>query len=122
MISVRPVAALAVIASLVTLSACASSSGPVIAPVVRDADSLQGSTVDLQVGQVLDIDTGDLAVDSYRGKVADPSVAEFTAGREEGGATFNPGVKGLKAGSTEVVLSNEDGGIEDVTFTVDVSQ
>ena len=43
-------------------------------------------------------------------------------GYEEGGATYNPGVKALAEGSTEVVLSNSDGGIEDVTFTVEVGE
>ena len=86
-----------------------------------DVNDLQGATVDLVVGQVLDIDTGSLAVDSYTGEVEDDSVAEFTAGREDGGTTYNPGVTGLAEGTTKVVLSNEDGGIQDVTFTVDVA-
>lgn len=87
-----------------------------------DAGDLQGATVELVVGQVLNINTGDLAVDSYSGEVADPSVAEFVAGREDGGATYNPGVKALAVGSTEVVMSNSDGGIQDLTFTVDVTE
>ncbi len=69
----------------------------------------------------MNIDTGDLAVDSYSGEVADPSVATFTPGREDGGATFDPGVEGKAEGTTEVVLSNSDGGIQDVTFTVEVT-
>ncbi|MFE5410266.1 hypothetical protein [Microbacterium sp. NPDC056569] len=115
-----PVATLVLVTSLATLAGCASPQ-PVIAPVTRDVGALQGETVELEVGQVLNIDTGDLAVDSYSGVVADPSVARFTAGREDGGATYNPGVEGLAEGTTEVVLSNEDGGIQDVTFTVEVS-
>ena len=117
---VGPVACLVLVASLAALNGCASSQ-PVIAPVTRDAGDLQGETVELEVGQVLDIDTGDLAVDSYSGVVSDPSVASFTAGREEGGTTYNPGVEGLAEGTTQVVLSNDDGGIQDVTFTVEVS-
>ena len=101
---------------------CAEQPTPVIAPVTMDAGDLQGATVDLVVGQVLNINTGDLAVDSYSGEVADTAVAEFVKGHEEGGATYNPGVKALAEGSTEVVLSNSDGGIEDVTFTVDVGE
>lgn len=113
-------AAAAVVAALaIVLSACASD--PVIAPVTENVNDLQGATVELVVGQVLDIDTGSLAVDSYRGAVEDPAVAEFVAGRDEGGATYNPGVEALAPGSTTVVLSNSDGGIQDVTFTVEVS-
>ncbi len=115
-----PVVTLVLAASLAALSGCAASQ-PVIAPVTRDVGDLQGETVELAVGQVLNIDTGDLAVDSYSGVVSDPSVARFTAGREEGGTTYNPGVEGLAEGTTKVVLSNEDGGIQDVSFTVEVS-
>ena len=116
------IGAAAVIAVAVGLSACAQSTTPVIAPVTMDAGDLQGATVDLVVGQVLNINTGDLAVDSYSGEVADTAVAEFVKGYEEGGATYNPGVKALAEGSTEVVLSNSDGGIQDVTFTVEVGE
>ena len=108
---------------IVGLSACTSapSTNNVIAPVVMEAGDLQGATVTLKVDQVLDINTGSLDVDSYSGKVADPKVAEFVAGRVDGSATFNPGVTGLAVGSTEVVLSNSNGGIQDVTFTVEVT-
>lgn len=111
-----------------TLTGCAGSSGggpssdgPVIAPVTMSAEELQGQTVELEVGQVLNITTGDLDGESYSGEVKDTKVAEFIPAEKSDSAEFNPGVKALAAGSTEVVLSNSDGGIEDVTFTVDVS-
>ena len=104
------------------LSACAQTDETVIAPVTMDANDLQGATVDLVVGQVLNINTGDLAVDSYSGEVEDASVAEFVKGYEQGGATFNPGVKALAEGTTTVVMSNSTGGIQDLTFTVDVGE
>ena len=120
--SIRRIAATALVAVALGLTACAApSGGPVIAPVTMDANDLEGATVDLKIGQVLNINTGDLAVDSYSGEVEDTSVAEFVKGKEDGSATFNPGVKALAEGSTKVVLSNADGGIEDVTFTVDVA-
>lgn len=111
-----------VVAASLALGGCAQQNTPVIAPVTMDVGDLQGETVELIVGQVLNINTGDLATDSYSGTVADTAVAEFTAGYTDGGATFNPGVKALSVGSTEVVLSNSDGGIEDVTFTVAVTE
>ena len=117
----RGLAAIATAAALMlALSACAQPT-PVVAPVVMDVNDLQGETVELAVGQVLDIETGSLAVDSYSGEVEDESVATFTAGREDGGTTYNPGVTGVAEGTTKVVLSNSDGGIQDVTFTVEVS-
>lgn len=125
--------ALAAAAALaVTLAACSGGSsssgtdepigGDVIAPVTMEANDLQGAEVDLIVGQVLNINTGSLAVDSYSGEVADPKVAEFTAGHDDGSAQFNPGVTALAVGSTEVTMTNEQGGIQPLTFTVNVTK
>lgn len=116
----------------VTLAACSGGSstseseepigGDIIAPVTMEANDLQGAEVDLVVGQVLNINTGDLAVDSYTGEVADPAVAEFTPGGSSGGAEFNPGVTALAPGSTEVTMTNAQGGIQPLEFTVVVSE
>lgn len=115
------IAGAGILAIVALLSGCSTpSSGPVIAPVTMNVNELQGKTVDLDVGQVLNITTGDLAGDSYSGKVADTNVAEFVPARKDASAEFNPGVKAIGAGKTKVVLSNSDGGIEDVEFTVDV--
>jgi hypothetical protein len=119
--AVKPAGIAAVLLAVGLLASCAGGEGePVIAPVTMDVGDLQGETVELVVGQVLNINTGDLEGSSYRGEVADTAVAEFVAGREDDSATFNPGVKALAKGTTEVVLSNTDGGIQDVTFTVEV--
>lgn len=130
-----PLLGAAVVAALVLgLTACAApessgtptspdpsgSSTSVIAPVIRSAEGLQGETIELVVGQALDIDTGDLAVDSYTGTVADTAVAEFVPGRDDGSATFNPGVTALAEGRTSVELVNAQGGIQPLTFTVSV--
>lgn len=112
----------AAIVAALGLSGCAQGYDPVIAPVTMDVNDLQGATVELVVDQVLNINTGDLAVDSYSGEVADTSIAEFVAGYEQDGTTYNPGIRALSDGATTVVLSNSDGGIEDVTFTVEVGK
>ncbi len=115
-------AVVALAAAALALTACTpQTGGSVIAPVTMNVDDLQGATVDLVVGQALNVDTGDLAVDSYTGEVADPSVAEFVPGREDGSATFNPGVNALAAGTTEVTMTNESGGIQPLQFTVTVT-
>jgi hypothetical protein len=129
----RWIALVAATALTVTLAACSGSSGSgsdepiggdIVAPVTMEANDLQGAEVDLVVGQVLNIDTGDLAVDSYTGEVADPKVAEFTQGKagSDGSAEFNPGVTALAAGTTEVTMTNEQGGIQPLQFTVVVSE
>jgi hypothetical protein len=102
------------------LTGCAGEQqiGGVPAPITMSTDELQGATVDLPINTVLNITTGSLAVDSYTADVADPSVAEFVQGYTTDTAEFNPGIKPLKEGTTEVVLTNEQGGIQPVTFTV----
>ncbi len=95
--------------------------GDVIAPVTMTANELQGAEVELVVGQVLNIDTESLAVDSYSGEVSDPAVASFTEGRVDGSAEYNPGVTALAEGTTEVTMTNEQGGIQPLQFTVDVA-
>lgn len=118
--------AVGVVAAVIALSGCSQQQqqplNPVIAPVTVEVGDLQGETVDLIVGQTLNINTGDLPVESYSATVADPAIAEFSAGYTDGSATFNPGLKALAVGSTKVVLANSDGGIEDVTFTIDVTE
>ncbi|MCT9002921.1 hypothetical protein [Microbacterium memoriense] len=121
----RAAATFAFALALVGLTACQGATeagGDVIAPVTLDAGDLQGETVDLIVGQALNINTGDLAVDSYTGDVADPAIAEFVAGDAGGTAVMNPGVTALSVGSTDVTLTNTDAGIEDLTFTVVVAE
>lgn len=92
----------------------------VVAPISRSAGSLQGKTIKLPLNTILNINTGDLAVTSYTAVVSDPSVAKFTRGYKTYSAEFNPGITPLKVGETKVVLKNKDGGIQWITFTVDV--
>jgi len=96
--------------------------GDVIAPITMEAGELQGARVDLLVGQALNIDTGDLPVDSYSGEVADTKVAKFVPGKTEAGAEFNPGVTGLAPGTTKVTMKNRQGGIQPLEFTITVKQ
>ena len=117
-------AAAAVVASF-ALSGCSSPAGggdQVIAPVIMSADELQGASVELRVGQGLDITTGDLAEDSYSAEIADTKIATFSKGGERDGATFNPGIIGESVGKTDVKLTNEQGGIQPVEFTVTVTE
>jgi hypothetical protein len=126
------VAAALIAGAAISLSACSSSTtsdtpetpigGDVITPVTMEAGDLQGATVDLVVGQVLNITTGDLAVDSYSGEVADTGVAEFIEGDASGSAETNPGVEALAVGETEVTMTNSNGGIQPLEFTVVITE
>ena len=122
--AVRTAAALAgaTVALLALLTACAPHTGPVVAPVTVKIADLDGTTVTVALNQVVNLTTGSLATDSYSGKVADPSIATFTTGGNKGEADFNPELVPHKVGTTEVTLSNKDGGIQDVDFTLTVTK
>lgn len=98
-----------------------SSDSSVIAPVIVNATDLDGKTVEVQEGNVIDIVADD--VTAWTGEVADPTVAEFIAGSSEGTGSdalvMNPGVKALKAGETKVTMTSTDGST--ITFTVKVT-
>ncbi|MFZ2510511.1 MAG: hypothetical protein WAW85_05405 [Gordonia sp. (in: high G+C Gram-positive bacteria)] len=95
--------------------------GDIVAPVTREVNELQGTTVELVVGQVLNIRTGSLPIDSYRGEVANRAVATFAAGYSDGSAQFNPGVTAVAPGATEVIMTNVQAGMGPVTFIVTVT-
>lgn len=94
-----------------------SSTSQLVGPVIVDVATLDGTTVEVNVDQVVDITTGDLDPADFTGKVADSMIASFTAGGPDGSATFNPAVTGLAMGSTEVELTNTKTG-DVITFTV----
>lgn len=117
--TLRVLVALVAVSAVVGLSACSAT--PVVAPVTVSVGELQGATVKVSLNQVVNINTGDLAADSYTAEIADPSILEFVQGKKEGDATFNPGLRPLKEGTTEVTLTNAQGGIQPLTFTVTVT-
>lgn len=110
------------VALLAMLTACDQFAKPVVAPVTVKIADIDGTTVRVALNQVVNLDPGSLAVDSYSGTVADPSIATFTKGAKTGEAKFNPGLTPHKVGTTEVTLSNKDGGIQDVEFTLTVTE
>lgn len=112
----------ATLALFALLTACTPNTGPVVAPVTVKIADLDGTTVKVALNQVVNLTTGSLATDSYSGKVADPSIATFMAGGKKGSADFNPELVPHRVGTTEVTLSNQDGGIQDVAFTLTVTK
>lgn len=106
--------------SAIGISGCAPD-GSRTPPVVMEVGELQGETVQLLARQVLQINPGSLAADTIRGVVQDPNIAQFVEGAENDGGTWWPKVFGVADGTTKVVLSNSDTGIQDVVFTVEVA-
>jgi hypothetical protein len=118
--SLRLVGALIAASVALGLSACGVA-GPAVAPTTVSVEDLQGATIEAVVGQTVEIDTGDLAVDSYTAEIADATIAEFVQGRDDSYGSYNPGLTPLAVGETEVTLTNEDGGIEPIVFTLRVT-
>ncbi len=124
------VAALGAVAIALSLSACDTGAQPagepiggdVIAPVTQNLADLDSTTVELKVGQVLNINTGDVPVEAFEAEVADPAVVEFAPGRTEASAEFNPGFTGTATGTTEVTVSSTLSSVQvaPATFTITV--
>lgn len=118
------VAALA-LAAAATLAGCSSDQtigGDIVAPVTKNVNELQGETVDLVEGQVLNIDTQSLAVDSYQVELSERGVVEFTQGSDDGDSVMNPGFTALAAGSVDVTMINDQGGIQPLEFVINVTE
>ena len=113
---------LAAAALVLALAGCSGAVPPVVAPVVVNVGDIEGTTVEVPLGSTLVLNTGDLGVESYTAEVADPSVAEFVQGVEDAHTSYYPGFTPKKVGETEVTLSNENGGIQNVEFTLEVTQ
>ena len=126
--SARPLARLAAVAAAALLAAtalagCANDGGmtaPVMPPIIEKVNDLQGATVELPIDTVLVIDTESLAPDSYTAEIADGSIVKFVQGSTGGSSESNPGFEPLKEGTTEVTMTNAQGGIQPLTFTITV--
>ncbi|BDI22457.1 hypothetical protein [Herbiconiux sp. L3-i23] len=115
-----------ILAGTLLLSGCAAGgAGPdaspspsAIGPVIVTVDgALAGTTVTLPMGRVLDLDAE--TPDAWSATFSDPAIAEFTPGGTKDGATFNPGITPLEAGSTEVSLTD---GTDEIAFTLQVTE
>lgn len=96
----------------------AESGSTVIAPVVVDVAELDGTTVDVQEGNFIDVNVPMDSEALWTATIADAMVLSFTAGGTDGSAVFNPGFEALGVGTTEVTMTD---GTTTVTFTVNVT-
>lgn len=118
------VAAIALAAG--ALAGCASDDSgseetPVLPPVIKTVNELQGATVEVPIDTVLVVNTESLATDSYTATIDDPAIVEFVQGTTGGSAETYPGFTPLEEGETTVTLTNENGGIEPLEFTIVVT-
>jgi hypothetical protein len=128
--TVRTGASVAALLAALTLAGCAPSSGDhashppsesaaVVSPVIADLHDVDGTTVEVAVGNTIDLTGDDETYADWMAEIADERVVAFVGGRDDGSAQFNPGLDALAAGETEVTLDNASTG-DTVTFTVHV--
>ena len=96
--------------------------GQLIAPVTLPLTELPGRTVELRVGQVLNILVGNDPVDGFTGDISDPAVATFVSGHDDGSAQFNPGVTAVGPGTARVTVTTRSTGRAAAVFTVVVER
>jgi hypothetical protein len=96
------------------------ASSSALPPVIVELAEIDGTTVEVPLGNVLVLATAqDAAVTGWSAEIADDTVAAFVAGYEEGGASFNPGIEPRAEGTTEVVL-RDSATSETLAFTLTV--
>jgi len=112
-----PLAAIALVAGL-GLAGCASPApapepepteevigGDVVAPVELSYQDINGQTIALVVGQVINIDYGGINAGEVTVEVADPKVVEYTDAKFEDGVQFSAGLKALSGGESKVTFT-----------------
>lgn len=112
-----PIAAFALIAGL-GLAGCASPApepapepteevigGDVVAPIELNYQDINGQTIELVVGQVINIDYGGINAGEVTVEVADPAVVEYTDAKFEDGVQFSAGLTALSGGETKVTFT-----------------
>lgn len=102
------------------LIACAPTAEQ-LPPVIVDITSVDGTTVSVPVGGAVDLTGDDKTYTSWTAEIADSTVVAFVPGKDDGSASFNPGLDALAAGSSEVTLTNSETD-DSVTFTVEVTK
>jgi hypothetical protein len=102
-------------------SASSGSSPAVGSPVIVDLNDIDGTTIEVPVGNTVDLTGDDDTYTEWMAEIGDESIVEFVPGRDDGSAQFNPGLDALAPGETEVTLDNAETG-KTVTFTVEVSE
>ena len=110
---------LVVAAGAFALAGCTTGTDTLPAPVVVQIDDIEGETIEVVDGNVIDLVGDDETYAEWDAEIEDPAIVEFTPGHDDGSAQFNPGLTAKEVGSTAVTLENSATG-DTVSFTVKV--
>ena len=116
----RTAALMLALGGAITFVGCSSAAPELLPPVIVDITDIDGTTIQVAEGNVIDLTGDDETYLDWTADVEDPAIAEFVAGNDDGSAQFNPGIRALSTGQTEVTLDNPTSG-DTATFTVEVT-
>lgn len=85
-------------------------------PVIVEVGELDGATLEISGSQPLVVNAPD-PID-WIGMADDPEVAEFIPGKEDGGATYNPGFEARGPGKTSATMTSPEEESYDFTLVV----
>ena len=88
---------------------------PGVAAGPIDTNSIDGKTLELNVGDFSEINVGKSDVTKWTAKSSTEGIVTFVPGQKEGETTWQPGISATKPGKTDVEVTN---GKETFKFTV----
>ena len=114
--TLRKAAAVAAIATIATfgLSACAAPApeptqsaigGDIVAPIELNYQDIDGQTLELVVGQVVNINYGGINDGEITVAISDPKVVEYSAASYENDTQFSAGLLALSGGESTVTFT-----------------
>ncbi|BDZ39261.1 pilus assembly protein N-terminal domain-containing protein [Microbacterium suwonense] len=109
------------IAAILTLSGCfGTGTEPKQEPatIVKTIDELQGAKVQLAPGESLGVDTAEQDAVPYAAMILDGSIASYEPSRD--GSQIR--IIAVAPGTTDVLLGDPDQRVDDVSFTLTVTQ
>lgn len=120
MIKSRAVGAALIVVATLMLSGCFAESTPPDqrpATTVKTIGELQGAEVELAEGETLGIDTQGQDPAVYDAMILDGSVATYQPSRD--GSQIR--IEGVAPGTTDVLLGDPDGTVDEISFTLTVT-
>ncbi|MCE4027402.1 hypothetical protein LXM50_15610 [Microbacterium sp. Au-Mic1] len=103
-----------------TGSAPATTGSGVLPPIIADLGSIDGTTVQVPLGNTIDLTGDDKDFTHWTADIADAKIVSFVPGKDDGSAQFNPGLEALAEGTTKVTMDNSASG-KHLVFTVEVT-
>lgn len=96
--------------------------GDVVAPIELNYQDISGQTIELVVGQVININYGGVNDGEITVDIADPTVVEYTAAKMEDGVQSSAGLIALAGGESKATFKFNGGDDKELTVQVLLKQ